>query len=184
MQKVLDRTSSEKERADLEAHVNLCRDCAIEFKCLQLSIELQVSMPVPEPSPEFTSDTVKKAFKTKRKQRLRQKIASWCLSGLTGIVSVFFIAGWNIILQPAIRWILINMLSIFSEWRVISNALIKVLFSLVKVLRTLGDAGVKVVWEGCSPVFFGYMIALTIMVCFILVTGIRSSVFSSKGGNV
>jgi len=180
MQKVLDRTASEKERADLEGHMTLCRDCARKFKTLQVSLELLISMPVPEPSPTFTSDTIKKAFRAKRDQKRRRKIASWCLSGLTAIISVFIIAGWNMVLQPAIRNILLNLLKIILEWRALFNALNKILSAMVTVLKYLADVSVRIIWEGGAPIVSGYLIALILMVFIILMSGARSSAFSFK----
>jgi len=182
MQTMLDGTAAEKERADFEGHMTLCRDCAMEFKALQLSLDLLVAMPVSEPSPGFTSDTVKLAFKAKKDLMRRQRILSWGLSGLAAIISALIIAGWHMVFQPAIRMALLSILKILSEWKVLSTLLVKVLFSLVKVLAVLGDATFKAVWEGYSPICLGYMIVLIIVISFILITDVRSSVFSLKGG--
>jgi len=180
MQAVLDGAAAEKEKAGLEEHMTLCRDCAREFNAFQASLKLLVSMPAPEPSPGFTSDTVKKAFMAKRDQMRRQKIVSWCLSGLTAIVSVFLITGWNMVLQPAIRTGLSSILSILLEWRILFKAFDKVLSALAIDLVTSGNHAVRIILEGCPPVFSGYLIALIIMVFYILITGVKSSAFSFK----
>ena len=56
----------------------------------------------------------------------------------------------------------------------------KVLSALAAVLTSLGDEAVKVLWQGVAPAFYGYLIALIIMVFFVLITRIKSTAFSFK----
>jgi hypothetical protein len=180
MQKVMDRTVADAERTVLEQHMTLCRTCATGFKSLQLSLDLLISMPVPGPCPEFTSETVKKAFRAKKDQARRQKVMSWYLSGLTAVISALIVASWSMIFQPATRVFLLSILRTLSGWIALYNCLNKALYVLVSVLAYLGDTAVKVVWEVSSPALFGYVIALIMMVIFITIAGVKSLTLSLK----
>jgi predicted anti-sigma-YlaC factor YlaD len=184
MQKVIDRTAGDAERTDLEQHISLCRTCATEFKSLQLSLDLLISMPVPEACPEFTSETVKRAFRAKKDQVRRQKVMSWYLSGVTAVISALIVASWSMIFQPATRGFLLSILRTLSGWIALYNGLSKALSVLLSGLAYLGDTAVKIIWEVSTPALFGYLTALIIMVIFIIIAGVKSSTLSLKGGKV
>jgi predicted anti-sigma-YlaC factor YlaD len=180
MHLALDGTADEREMKRLKDHMTLCKDCAREFRILQLSLDLLASMPVKEPAAEFTSNTVKKAFAAKKKLLRQQKIASWALSGLTVVISVLILAGWNVAIRPAIRVVFLNILGIILEWRILLKTFSKVLTALGKYLITSGSDAASTIWEGCVPLFSGYLMALIIMAFIILITGVKSSAFSFK----
>jgi RNA polymerase sigma factor (sigma-70 family) len=180
LQKVLDGTATGKERAGLEDHTASCRDCSRELKTLQGSINLLISVPQPDPSPAFTTETVKMAFKAKREQKRRQRVASWYLSGATAILSVFIFAGWNVAIRPAIRIVLLDLLGIILEWRTLFKTLDKILSALFTILRSLGNTTIRVIEEGASPIFSASLIALTLMVLFFIIAVVKSSAFSFK----
>jgi hypothetical protein len=176
MQTVLDRTAAEKERACLEEHMNLCRNCAMEYKALQLSLDLLVSMPVPEPHAEFTSETVKKAFKAKKLLAHRRRIISLCLSLLPAIISSFIFAGWSLVLQPAIRRGLLSVVRGLSQCSGLLTAFDKMVSVISSVLWVLGSAIYKIVCSGCNPGFL-YLTAIIIMIFFVLISGEKSPAF-------
>lgn len=180
MQKTLDRTVTDAERADLEQHMTRCPDCATEFKSLQLSLDLLVAMPVPEPGPEFTSETIKRAFRAKKDNMRRQKVMSWSLSGLIAIISALIVGSWLIVFQPAIKWGLLIILRTLSGWISLYNGLSKALSALVSAFTYLGDLAVDVVWGVSSPALSGYLIALILMVFFSTIAGLKSSTLSLK----
>jgi len=180
MHLALDGTADEREMKRLKDHMTLCRDCTREFRILQLSLDLLASMPVKEPAAEFTSNTVTKAFAAKKKLLRQQKIASWALSGLTVVISVLILAGWNVAIRPAIRVVFLNILGIILEWRILLKTFNKVLTALGKYLITSGSDAASTIWEGCVPLFSGYLMALIIMAFIILITGVKSSAFSFK----
>jgi anti-sigma factor RsiW len=180
IQSALDGTADEREMRRLEGHTALCSECARELKVLQIGIDLLASTPVQEPCEEFTLDTVKKAFAAKKKQRQRQKMVSWGLSGLTAITSVLILAGWNMAVRPAIKGVLSNIMGVILEWRILLKAFEKILAALIKELITSGNNAVSAHWEGFTPVISGYMIALIIMAFFILITGVKSSTLSFR----
>jgi len=153
MQSALDCTADESDLRRLDSHMDVCRDCAREFKALKLGIDLLVSMPVREPVVEFTADTVRMAFAAKRKMLRRQKIDSWCFSGMMAIASLFIIAGWNMTIRPGIRVALLNIVNIFLEWRTLLKVFKKVFSALVEYVIVTGGEAVKAL-AGSPPCIF------------------------------
>jgi hypothetical protein len=180
MQSALDHTAEKSDMRRLEGHITMCSDCAREFKALKLGIDLLTSIPVLEPGVEFTADTVRMAFATKRKMLRRQKIDSWCFSFLMAITSLFIIAGWNMAIKPAIRVALLNVVNVFLEWRILLKTMKKVFSALAEYVIVSGGKEIEILWQGHPHVFSGYFMALLIMILFILITGVKSSPFSFK----
>jgi hypothetical protein len=180
MQAMLDGTAGEGEKKSLEAHMRVCRDCAREIKALKLGIDLLTSMPVREPGAEFTADTVRMAFAAKRKMLRRQRIGSWCFSGLMAIASLSILEGWNIVIRPGIRLVLLNIMNVFLEWRTLLKAFKKVFSAMAEYLIVSGSKEIEVLWQGHPHVFSGYFMAFIIMALFMLITSMKSSTFSFK----
>jgi hypothetical protein len=180
MQSALDGAADERDMRRLNSHMAACRDCAQEFKALKLGIDLLASMPVREPGVGFTADTVKMAFAAKRKMLRRQKIGSWCFSGLMAIASLLIFEGWNIAIRPGIRVALLNIVNIFMEWRTLLKALKKVFSALVEYVIGSGGDAINALWQGHPHLFSGYFLALIVMALFMLITGVKSSHFSFK----
>ena len=169
IQKLLDREISTGERARLEQHISLCRDCAKEFKAIQSGLHMLISMPVPAPGAEFISETVTKAFRAKKELVRRQNIMSWCLSASIAIISLFIIAGWSLGFQPAIRWVLSSAIQGFSQCSVFLTALNKMVSAICSILWTLGGILYTIICYGCDPGFI-YLTALLAMILSIFLT--------------
>jgi len=169
MNRSLDREISQGEKALLDRHITLCRDCAREFRALQLGLDMLVSMPVPEPDAGFTSETVKKAFRAKKILAHRQKVIAWFLACLTAIISALILASWPIIFQPALKWAALNFLSVLSGLDIILNILRKFLSTLAAILTPLGENALQLLYQGTATALYGYMIALMILLFFTLI---------------
>jgi predicted anti-sigma-YlaC factor YlaD len=170
MNRSLDGEISQEERALLNQHLALCQNCTREFKALQLGLDMLVSMPVPEPDAGFTSGTVKKASRAKKIMARRQKAISLSLSGVAAMISILILVSWTAIFQPAIKWSALNILSLFSELEILLDILHKFLSALAAILIPLVDNTFHAVWQGAAPAFYGYLIALIILLFFILLT--------------
>lgn len=176
IQKSLDREISTGERAKLERHISLCRDCAKEFKAIQSGLDILFSMPVPAPSAEFTSETVKKAFRAKKNLVRRQKIMSWCLSTLIGILTLFIIEGWSLVFQPVIRWVLSSAIQDLSQCSVLLTGLNKIISVISSILWTLGGVFYAIICSGYNPGFI-YLTALLAMILSLLLTRGKHQLF-------
>lgn len=175
MHRCLDGEVSRGERALFDRHLAICRDCAREFKALQLGLNMLASMPVPEPGPGFTSETVKKAFMAKRLLARRQKVTAWLLAGMTVMISILILAGWTIIFQPALKWAALNLFRALSASDVIFNTINRLLSGLKTILISLGDKAPQLLWQGAAPVLYGYLTALMILIFFILIKRTRAT---------
>jgi hypothetical protein len=180
MQSALDRTADELDLRRLESHMAVCRDCVREFKAIKLGVDLLSSMPVLEPGSRFTADTVRMAFAAKRKMLRRQKIYSWCFSGLMAIASLLILEGWNIAVMPRIKLVLLNIMNFFMEWKTLLKAMKKVFAALAEYLIISGNEIIKALWQGHPHAFSGYFLAVVVMALIMLITSVKSSTFSFK----
>jgi predicted anti-sigma-YlaC factor YlaD len=175
MDRSLDGEISQGEKALLDRHITMCRDCAREFKALQLGLDILASMPIPEPDAGFTSETVKKAFRAKKILARRQKVIAWFLAGLTAIISALILASWPIMFQPALKWTALNFLRVLSGLEIILMILRKFLSTLAAVLIPLGDNALRLLCQGTATALYGYMIALMILLFFTLINRTKST---------
>lgn len=169
MERSIDGEITQGEQALLDRHITMCRDCAREFKALLLGLDMLASMPVPEPDAGFTSDTVKKAFKAKRVLARRRKVTTWFLAGLTVIISALIVASWAIIFKPVLKWTALHIVSVLSKLEIILSILRKFLSTLAAILMPLGDNALQLLWNGAAPAFYGYLIALMMLIFFTLI---------------
>jgi hypothetical protein len=175
MQKSLDMEISPGEMTLLDRHITICPDCARGFNALQLGLDILASMPAPEPAAGFASETAEKAFKAKKFLAHRQKVMAWSLSGLSVIISVLILSSWTMVFQPALKWTAFSILRAPSELEVILNVLDKFFSTLRAILIPLGDKALHALWQGAAPAFYGYLIALMIMIFFVLIKRIKST---------
>ena len=176
IQKFLDREISPGERARLERHISHCGDCEREFKAIQLGLDMLISMPVPEPGTNFTSDTVKKAFKAKKELARREKVMSWLLSSLIVIISLSIFTAGSMVFQPVLRWILLSAIKVLSQCSVLLTGLIKMVSAMSEILWTLGGIIYRIICSGYSPGFI-YLTTLLVMIFFIFFARGRRQLF-------
>jgi predicted anti-sigma-YlaC factor YlaD len=175
MDRSLDGEISQREQALLDRHITMCQDCAREFRALQLGLDMLVSMPVLEPDAGFTSETVKKALMAKKILAHRQKVMAWFLAGLTVIISALILASWPIIFQPFLKWAALNFLSVLSGLDIILNILRKFMSTLAAILIPLGGNALRLLWQGAAHAFYGYLIALMILLSFTVIKRTKST---------
>lgn len=176
MNRYLDGEITQGEKALLDRHITMCRDCSREFKALQLGLDTLASMPVPEPDAGFTSETVKKAFRAKRILARRQKVMAWFLAGLTVMISALIVTSWTMIFQPALKWAALHILSVLSEFEVILIILRKFISTIAAILLPLGENALQLLWQETASVLYVYLISLMILIFFTLIKRTRSTV--------
>jgi len=176
MNRSLDGEITQGEKALLDRHIAMCRDCSREFKALQLGLDTLASMPVPEPEAGFTSETVKKAFRAKRILARRQKVMAWFLAGLTVMISALIVTSWTMIFQPALKWAALHILSVLSEFEVIIIILRKFISTMAAILMPLRENALQLLYQGTATALYIYLISLMILVFFMFIKRTKSTV--------
>lgn len=171
MNKLLDREISPAERAELEGHSKLCRNCAREFKAIQSGLTMLISMSIPEPTPEFTSETVTKAFRAKKEKLRRQKLVSCCLLFLTLTISSLLM-----VFEPAIQRFLFSFVLGLAQCGAILPVLSTIVSTMTSALLVFGDVIYGIVCGGYNPGFI-YLTAMIVMIFIAFMSKVHSLAF-------
>jgi anti-sigma factor RsiW len=170
IQAALDGMLADGQRADFDRHLALCRDCRVEFEAFQLSLDLLAVQPVPEPGPGFTTETIKKAIATKKRQVRRQWFFSWVMGLITLLISALMVTGWVETIKPAIGRMLTSLLQGLMEFWALLNGLINAVSALLATLAAVINALLPLSRQNGEMLFFefGIALALILITAFIL----------------